>query len=77
MATISLVSASVSLFVLFSLFNYGAIRKNKISPFATAWMDPAGVRLNELSQVEKDKYHMVFSYMWNLKTKAVSLTGHL
>ena len=34
-------------------------RKNKILPFAMAWMDPEGIMLTEISQQEKDKYHMI------------------
>lgn len=37
----------------------------EILPFATTWMDPEGIRLNEISQTEKDKYGMI-SHMWNL-----------
>ena len=38
---------------------YSAIRKNKIMPFAAMWMDLEIVILSEVSQTEKDKYHMV------------------
>ena len=33
-------------------------RKNEILPFATTWMEPEGIMLSEMSQSEKDKYHM-------------------
>ena len=33
--------------------------KKKILPFATAWMDLENIMLSEISQSEKDKYHMV------------------
>ena len=39
--------------------NYLAIKKNKIMPFAATWMDPEIIILNEISQTEKDKYHMI------------------
>ena len=29
-------------------------------PFAATWMDPETVILSEVSQTEKDKYHMIF-----------------
>ena len=35
-------------------------------------MDLDSITLNEVSQTEKDKYHMIpydFIYMWNLKNK--------
>ena len=34
------------------------IKKNEIMPFAATWMDLEIVILSELSQTEKDKYHM-------------------
>ena len=36
-----------------------AIEKNKILPFATAWMDTESIMLSEISQLEKAKYHMI------------------
>ena len=36
-----------------------AIKKNEILPFVTARMDLEGIMLSEISQSEKDKYHMV------------------
>ena len=33
--------------------------KNEILPFATTWIDLKGIMLNEISQMEKDKYHMI------------------
>ena len=38
---------------------YSALKKKKILPFATVWMDQANVMLSEISQLEKDKYHMI------------------
>ena len=37
---------------------YSAIKKNEILPFATTWMELEGIMLSEISQSEKDKYHM-------------------
>ena len=34
-------------------------KKNEILPFATAWMDLKGIMLSEISQSEKDNYHMI------------------
>ena len=36
-----------------------AIKKKKISSFATVWIDLENIVLNEISQSEKDKYHMI------------------
>ena len=35
---------------------YSAIGKNEITPFAATWMD---LILSEVSQTEKDKYHII------------------
>ena len=34
-------------------------KKNKIMPFASTWMELETLTLSEISQKEKDKYHMV------------------
>ena len=36
-----------------------AIKKNKTMPFAATWMDLEIVILSEVSQTQKDKYHMI------------------
>ena len=38
---------------------YSAITKNEILPFATMWMELEGIMLREISQSEKDNYHMI------------------
>ena len=38
---------------------YSVIKKKKILPFATVWMDLKNIMLSEISQPEKDKYHMI------------------
>ena len=38
---------------------YSAMKKNKIMPFATTWMDLEGIVLSEKSQRKKDKYCMI------------------
>ena len=38
---------------------YSAIKKKKIMPFAATWMDMEIIILSEVSQKEKDKYHMI------------------
>ena len=38
---------------------YSAIKKNEIMPFAATWMQLEVIILSEISQEEKDKYHMI------------------
>ena len=37
---------------------YSGIKKKEIMPFAATWMDLESIILSEVSQMEKDKYHM-------------------
>ena len=39
--------------------HYSAINKNKISSFATTWVELECIMLSEISQSEKDKKHMI------------------
>ena len=43
----------------YSMEHDSAIKKNEILPYETTWMDLEGIRLSEISQTEKDKYHMI------------------
>ena len=38
---------------------YSATRKDEYLPFALTWMELEGIMLSEISQAEKDSYHMV------------------
>ena len=38
---------------------YTAERKKELLPFVIAWMELESVMLSEISQVVKDKYHMI------------------
>ena len=38
---------------------YVALKKDKIVPFAITWVDLEGFTLSEISQTEKDKYHII------------------
>ena len=38
---------------------YSAMKKNEIMPFAATWMDLEMIIPSEVSQKEKDKYHMI------------------
>jgi len=44
---------------IYTMEYYSAIKKNKIMPFATTWMQLELLILSEVSQKEKDKYHMI------------------
>ena len=44
---------------IYTMEYYSAIRKNEIMPFAATWMDLEIIILSEVSQTEKDKYHMM------------------
>ena len=35
------------------------IKKNQITPFAATWTDLEIIILREISQTEKDRYHMI------------------
>ena len=38
---------------------YAAKRKKELMPFAAAWMDLESIMLSEISQVVRDKYHII------------------
>ena len=38
---------------------YTAERNKELLPFLTAWMELENVKLSEISQLVKDKYHMI------------------
>ena len=38
---------------------YSSRKKNKVMSFAATWMEPETLILSEVSQKEKDKYHMI------------------
>ena len=38
---------------------YAAERNKELLPFVTAWMELESIMLSEISQVVKDKYHMI------------------
>ena len=44
---------------IYTMEYYSAIKKNKIMPFAATWVELEILILSELSQKEKDKYHMI------------------
>ena len=44
---------------IYTMEYYAAIKRNKILPFVTTWMELEGIMLNKISQLEKDNYHMI------------------
>ena len=51
---------------------YTAGRKKELLPFTTAWMELESIMLNEISQVVKDKYHMISPISGTYSTKQTS-----
>ena len=44
---------------IYTMEYYSAIGKDEYPPFAWTWMDQEGIMLSDISQAEKDNYHMV------------------
>jgi len=44
---------------IYAMEYYSATKKNDIMPFATTWMELETLILSEISQKDKDKYHMI------------------
>ena len=44
---------------IYTIEYYSAIKKNEIMPFAATWIDLEIIIQSEVSQTEKDKYHMI------------------
>ena len=44
---------------IYTMEYYSAIKMNEIMPFAATWMQLEIIILSEVSQKEKDKYHMI------------------
>ena len=44
---------------IFTMEYYSAVKRKDIFPFVIAWTDLEIIMLNEISQSEKDKYHMI------------------
>ena len=44
---------------IYTMEYYPAIKKNEILLFVTAWMDLEGIMVGEISQLERDKHHMI------------------
>ena len=50
---------TVFLWYVYTMEHYAAERKKELLPFTTAWMERETIMLSEVSQVVKDKYHMI------------------
>ena len=44
---------------IYTMKYYSALKKNEIMPFAATWLDLEIIILSEISQIKKDKYHMI------------------
>ena len=44
---------------IYTMQYYSATEKDEIMPFAATWMELEALILSEISQKEKDKYHMI------------------
>ena len=44
---------------IYTMEYYSAIKKNDIMPLAATWMELKNLILSEMSQKDKDKYHMI------------------
>ena len=47
------------LWYIYTMEYYLAVKKKKVLPFASVWMDPKNIMLSEISQLEKEKYDIV------------------
>ena len=47
------------LWYIYTMEFYAAERIKELIPYATAWMEPESIMLSEISQVVRDKYHMI------------------
>ena len=54
---------------IYTMGYYTAERKKEFLPFATAWLELETIMLSEISQLVKDKYHMISLIKRNLMNK--------
>ena len=60
------------LWYIYTMEYYTAERKKELLPFATAWMELESIVLSEISQVVKEKYHMISPISGTSLTKQTS-----
>ena len=46
------------MWLIYTMEYYLTMRKKEILPFAATWLELEGIMLSEISQAEKDRYHM-------------------
>ena len=49
----------IKMWYIYTMEYDSAIKKKETLPFATTWMELACIMLSEISQSEKDRYHMI------------------
>ena len=58
---------------IYTMEYYSAIKRNEIVPFAEMWMDLETVIQSEVSQKEKDKYHIILLLVESRKILQMNL----
>ena len=58
---------------IYTMEYYSAIKRNEIVPFAEMWMDLETVIQSEVSQKEKDKYHIILLLVESRKMVQMNL----
>ena len=64
------------LWYIYTLRYYTAERKKELLPFMTTWKELESVMLSEISQVVKDKYHMIFPFFKVFETICAPTSKH-
>ena len=59
----------IKMWYIYTMEYYATERKKELLPFATAWMELENIMLSEISQVVKDKYHIILSVSGTQSTK--------
>ena len=68
------------LWYIYTMEFYAAERKKELIPFTTTWMELESIMLSEISQVVRDKFHMISPLTGTQSTKEKSkqnITRHI
>ena len=57
---------------IYTMKYYAAVRKKEFLTFATTWMELESIMLSEISQSEKDKYHVILFMEYNEQHKLMN-----